>query len=120
MLFVGVFTTKHFGLSGFMVTWISWEIVQTVFVLKLNSKLFPAELAVTHRPFVRLVLFLMIAFGLAVWPARHEATWSLPAVVGLSAVSVAILSVAAYYTFGLEAIRSILAVRLHRRATAKP
>ena len=118
MLLVGVFTTKFFGLTGFMVTWIAWEIVQTIYVLRLNSKLFPPELAVTHLPFVRLVIFLVAAFGAVLWPALHEGNWSLPAVVALSAGSVAVLGVAAYYTFGLEALRSILRARLQRRAAA--
>ena len=116
MLFVGIFTTKYFGLPGFMVTWITWEIVQTAFVLKLNSRLFPAELAVTHWPLVRLVVFLIVAFGLVTWPALHEAAWSLSAVVGFTAVSVAGMGIAAYYAFGLEAIRDILVGRLRRRA----
>ena len=118
MLFVGIFTTKHFGLTGFMVTWITWEVLQTAYVLKLNSKLFPEELAVTHRPFLRLVFFLIGAFGIIVWPALHEASWSLPAVVGFSAISVLVLAIAAYYAFGLEAIRDILMTRLRRRAVA--
>ena len=118
MLFVGIFTTKFFGLTGFMITWITWEILQTAYVLKLNSRLFPAELAVTHRPFLRLVVFLVVAFGLVTWPAMHEGSWSLPAVVGFSAGSVAVLGVAAYYTFGLEAIQEILIGRLRKRALA--
>ena len=116
MLFAGVFTTKFFGLTGFMVTWIAWEIIQTVYVLKLNSRLFPAELAVSHRPFVRLVVFLVVAFGAAIWPAVHEAHWPLTAVVGFSAVSVVVLGGAAYYAFGLEAIREVVSTRLRRRA----
>jgi O-antigen/teichoic acid export membrane protein len=118
MLFVGIFTTKYFGLTGFMITWIAWEIIQTAFVLKLNSKLFPPEMAVSHQPIVRLVLFLMVAFGLAIWPAKHEVAWSLPAVVGFTAASSALLGVAAYYVFGLEAIRSILIDRLRRRSAS--
>ena len=116
MLFAGIFTTKFFGLPGFMVTWITWEVIQTVFVLQLNSRLFPKELAVTHRPFIRLVLFLVVAFGLVVWPAMHQASWSLPAVVGFALVSVAVMAIAAYYVFGLEAIREILLSRLRKRA----
>lgn len=115
MLFAGVFTTKIFGLTGFMVTWIAWEIMQTIYVLTLNNKLFPAELGVTHRPFARLVVFLLVAFGLATWPALHEANWPLVAVVAVSAGVALALGIAAYFVFGLGAIRDVLAVRVRRR-----
>lgn len=47
MLSVSVFTLRAFGLPGFMVTWIVWEIIQTVLVVRLNDKLFPKELGIT-------------------------------------------------------------------------
>ena len=116
MLLVAIPAMHWFGLTGFMVTWITWEMIQTIYVLTLNSTLFPPEMHVTHLPFVRLVVFMTVAFALVSWPAYQERVWSLPAVVGFSVAVVAVLAGAAYYVFGINRIKDIVLSRIRRRA----
>ena len=119
MLVVSLATMRFFGLTGFIVTWLIWEIVQTRFVLGLNARLFPKDLGITSGPMVRLSVFMSLAFALSVWPAYHDATWSLPAVVGFAIAFTGILGIAAYYVFGLEELRGLLAARLRGRFALK-
>jgi O-antigen/teichoic acid export membrane protein len=119
MLIVCLSTVKSFGLPGFMVTWIAWEIIQTGIVLKLNRKLFPAEMGFSIAPILRLSMFMIAAFGLAVWPAYKEANWPLGAGVGFALLATAVLAVAAYFTFGIGEIRGIVEARLRRRFAAE-
>lgn len=115
MLLVSLGTMHFFGLSGFIVTWLVWEMIQTRFVLGLNAKLFPEEHKVSTEPMVRLTIFMTIAFALSIWPAFHEAKWPLPAVVGCAVSFTGILGVAAYYVFGLDELRGLLAKRFKNR-----
>ena len=118
MLTVSIFTLRAFGLPGFMVTWIVWEIIQTVFVVGLNGKLFPAEFRITAKPLVRLAVFMTIAFALTAWPAYLERHWSLPLVVGASLLTIGILGGAAYFVFQMAEIREIVEGRFRRRREA--
>ena len=115
MLIASVFALKAFGLPGFMVCWITWEIIQTVFVLRLNAKLFPAELHVSMDPLKRLALFMTVAFAIAAVPAYRGMGWSLPVVVAVALLVTAALGVAAYFVFGLGEVREILESRIRRR-----
>ena len=115
MLTASVFALKAFGLPGFMVCWIVWEIIQTVFVLKLNVKLFPAEMHVSMDPLRRLAIFMTVAFALALFPAYRGIGWSLPVVVAVAVLVTALLGTAAYFVFGLGEIRELIEARIRRR-----
>ena len=118
MLLVSVFTLKAYGLTGFMVTWITWEIIQTAFVLHLNARLFPEDTNISMAPLRRLTVFMTIAFGLAIWPAYRGAQWPLPVVVAVSFAFAVLLSIPAYFCFGLKDVRAILESRIRRRSVS--
>ena len=119
MLLVSTMTMSYFGLTGFMVTWIVWETIQTAFVLQLNTRLFPNHLKVSMKPVLHLCFFMAIAFALAIWPASHSAKWSLPIITLIALSLTLILGAAAYAVFGLGEVRSLLEARLRRRFTAR-
>jgi hypothetical protein len=108
MLFVSIFTMKTFGLPGFMVTWIAWEVIQTTFVVRLNVKLFPSEVKVSMEPLVRLAIFMGLAFALAAWPAYHELNWPLPIAVAVALTVIAVLGGTAYFAFGLGEVHTLV------------
>ncbi len=115
MLAVAIPVTKSFGLSGFMVTWILWEMIQTGIVLRLNLGLFPPDLKVSFRPTLRLFAFMIPAFAVAAWPAYREATWPLYTVAVVALAVTTLLGVAAYFIFGLDEIREIVSARMRLR-----
>ena len=115
MLALSIPALKMFGLPGFMLTWIVWEIIQTIFVLRLNVKLFPAELQISLEPLRRLSIFMFLAFAAAAIPAYEGVRWSLPVVVVVALVTSGLLGLAAYFVFGLDEIRLIVLARISRR-----
>ena len=119
MLAVSVVAMKWAGITGFLVTWLTWEIIQTGFVLRLNDRLFPEEYRISVRPIVRLVFFMAIAFTLSIYPVYREASWDLGWVVGCSVVVTGILGMAAYSVFDVDEIRSLLLLRYRKRMSAR-
>jgi O-antigen/teichoic acid export membrane protein len=115
MLLVSAFAMHFFGLSGFILTWLAWEIVLTAFVLRLNDGLFPPEHTITIKPVVRLAIFMSIAFVVSGALAFREATWPLDFVVLTAACTTVLFGIAAYFVFGVAEIRTLLAARLKRR-----
>ncbi len=119
MLIVSLGTMHFFGLAGFIVTWLIWEMIQTRFVLNLNHKLFPDGHSITAEPVTRLTIFMAIAFGLCIYPAYREASWGLGWTV-LSAVAITgVFAVAAYYVFQMDELRLLLMARFRNRLALK-
>lgn len=119
MLLVSLPVMQWFGLTGFMVVWIAWEIIQTAFVLRLNSRLFPADTGFSAKPVIRLSLFMVVAFAIAVFPAYQSTKWSLSIDVLVAVGFTGILAGASYFTFGLSELRGLLIAKWQRRfATA--
>ena len=115
MLIAALAPIHYFGLMGYMVTWLVWEIIQTGMVLRLNERLFPAEYRVETGPLIKLAIFTVVAFIAASYPAFLEQRLSLPAGIGLAAVVVLVLGAAAYRVFGLHDIATMLRSRMKAR-----
>jgi O-antigen/teichoic acid export membrane protein len=119
MLAFSVLTMKFFGLSGFILTWLVWEMIQTRFVLRLNGRLFPKEHQITTAPLLRLSLFMTTAFTIAVYPAYREVHWPLLWTVACACGVTGMLAVAAYYVFCVDEIRRLLTARIRNRFALK-
>jgi O-antigen/teichoic acid export membrane protein len=115
MLTVSLLTMKIYGLLGFTVTWLVWEIIQTAFVLGLNAKLFPEKFKVTMKPVARLTAFMVAAFALSIYPVYKMAFWGLGWTVVCAAVFTSVIGLAAYTVFGVDEVRSILVSRFRQR-----
>lgn len=115
MLLISVFVMHFFGLPGFMITWLAWEIILTAFVLRLNHDLFPPGYSVSVRPVVHLAIFMSVAFVFSGILAFRETSWPLDVVVVVAACATALFGIAAYFVFGVGEIRTLLTARLKRR-----
>jgi O-antigen/teichoic acid export membrane protein len=115
MLLISGFVMHFFGLPGFMVTWLTWEIMLTAFILRLNNGLFPPEYSVTIRPVVHLAIFMSIAFAISGVLAFREVLWPLDIVVAVAVCTTVLFGIAAYFVFGVGEIRTLLTARLKRR-----
>lgn len=119
MLLAALLPIRFFGLPGYLVTWLVWEIVQTGMILRLNERLFPAEYRVEARPLIKLAIFTPLAFAAAAYPAILEQRLSLVAGVGLAIGVVLVLGGIAYKVFGLDEVVERFRSRMGRRtATA--
>jgi O-antigen/teichoic acid export membrane protein len=120
MLLVGAFLMKPFGIFGLMFAWLAAEIAQTVYILRLNVQLFPADMAISMAPVARLVAVLLVAFSLAVWPVFAAVDWPLPTVAAAAAAVTLIISVGSYYAFGLDEVRALLLSKIRQQFSPRP
>jgi O-antigen/teichoic acid export membrane protein len=120
MLLVAAFLMKPFGIFGFMLTWLVAELAQTAYILKLNVQLFPADMAISMLPVVRLVAVLTVAFGLAAWPVFESTEWPLTAVVGVAVLLMLVISAGSYLAFGLDEVRVLLTSKIRQRFAPRP
>jgi O-antigen/teichoic acid export membrane protein len=119
MLLIAAFLMKPLGIFGFMLSWLAAEIAQTIYILRLNVQLFPADMTISMAPVVRLVAVLAIAFGLAAWPVFAAVEWPLPTVVTAAVLLMALISAGSYYAFGLDEVRSLLLSKIRQRLSPR-
>jgi O-antigen/teichoic acid export membrane protein len=115
MTVFSVFATRHFGVVGFMLTWLLTECLLTVLIVRMNFKLFPAGYEIQIKPMLRLVTILAIAFGAASWPAYRAVNEPILVTLGIAAAFVSILSSISYYIFSVGEVRSAMMARLRKR-----
>ncbi|WP_419804601.1 lipopolysaccharide biosynthesis protein [Terriglobus sp.] len=115
MLGVSVPVMHRFGLPGFILTWLVWEIIQTAGVVRLNTRLFPAEHRFGKHLLWRFCGFIVAAFAAVAWPALREAHWSLPFGVASACLISCLLAAAAWPTFQMTELLRVLRERIHRR-----
>lgn len=117
MLLVSIPVMHRFGLTGFILTWLVWEIIQTAGVVRLNKRLFPADYRFDTHLLLRFCGFIAVAFAAVAVPALHEASWSLPTGVAAAIAISATLAIFAYFVFQIDEIRKLLVIRYRRRNT---
>jgi len=120
MLVVSAFLLNPFGILGFMYAWLIAEIVQTIYILRLNVQLFPAGIKISLAPILRLVAVLVITFGIAAWPAFASVQWPLTTVVAVAVSVTLLVSFGSYYVFGLDDVRSLLINKIKQRLEPPP
>jgi O-antigen/teichoic acid export membrane protein len=119
MLLISAFVMKPFGILGFMFTWLAAELAQTIYIMRLNVQLFPADMTISMAPVARLAAVLVVAFGLAAWPVFASVQWPLTAVVGAAVVVMLIVTAGSYFAFGLDEVRSLLVTKVRQRLVPK-
>ena len=115
MLAIAIPVMHRFGLPGFILTWLTWEVVQTAGVIRLNTRLFPAEHQVSKGLLWRFCGFIVVAFTAVAWPALREAQWSLPVGVAGAVITSLLLAAAAWPTFKMTELVQLLRERMQRR-----
>jgi O-antigen/teichoic acid export membrane protein len=118
MLTISVFTMRAWGVAGFIVTWLVWEILQTAYVVHLNHKLFPVDAKIDNSLLQRFNIFIIAAFAITAFPAILSAHWPLPLSVAVALSTTLLLAVAAYFTFRMDDLR-VLLMRRFRPASAE-
>jgi O-antigen/teichoic acid export membrane protein len=113
-------TMRYFGVEGFMYAWLAAEIAQTVAILNMNRKLFPAGDGVNVGPIWRLVAVMALVFAGAAYPAFHAMQQSLIVVVVVAAVYSMATALVCYKVFGVSEVAKVVLRRWQVRATAAP
>jgi hypothetical protein len=120
MLLVSAFLLRSFGIFGFMLMWLTAEIAQTIYILRLNVRLFPPGMKISMAPVLRLIAVLVVAFGIAAWPAFASVQWPLAIVVAVAISVTLLVSLGSYYAFELDDVRSLLLSRIKQRFAPPP
>jgi len=117
---VAAFLLKPFGIFGLMLTWLIAEIVQTIYILRLNVQLFSPAIKISLAPILRLIAVLVVAFGIAAWPAFASVHWPLTTVVAVAVSVTLLVSLGSYYAFGLDDVRALLLLKIKQRFAPPP
>jgi O-antigen/teichoic acid export membrane protein len=115
MLVISGFLIKPFGVLSLTFVWLAAEVAQTIYILRLNVRLFPREVKISSGPVVRLFMGLAVAFAIAAYPAYASVHWPLSKVVAVAVTCTLLMSAASYYLFGLNEVRHVFQSRIRRR-----
>lgn len=115
MLGVSVVAMKFYGLTGFLLTWLGWEILQTGIVVRLNGQIFPDDHRLDTAMLYRFLWMLVLSFAAVALPVRAEAQWPLWESVAVALLAVAVLSGVSYVLFQLDELRALLWSRFRNR-----
>jgi O-antigen/teichoic acid export membrane protein len=118
MIIVAALTLKLWGVNAFVIAWFAAELAITVYVILQNRKLFPVEFRPSLAPLPRIAIVLVLAFAAAVWPAWHDAGWSLGRICAAAASAAITLAVVGYIVFGLKEVEAVFVSRMRRRFAA--
>lgn len=120
MLVVSAVLLKPFGIEGLMAVWGMTEIALVIYILHLNTRLFPAEAGISAAPVFKLAAVFAAALALAAYPCWHSIDWPLPTVVSVAVLTTVMLAVVSYFAFDLSEVLELLQARFRRRmAVAK-
>jgi hypothetical protein len=112
MLLLSIPAMLWLGLPGMLITWGATELVQLVYLLQLNRRLFGREAELNYRLVGILMLFLVAGGVACIWPVFHIAAMSLLN-QALVASAVTLISLAlSYWIFGVDEVRTLLWQRL--------
>jgi hypothetical protein len=120
MLVVAALLMQPFGILGFMWAWLAAELAQTIYILRLNVQMFPADMKISMGPVGRLLAVLLIAFGLAAWPVFEGVNWSPTATAGVAVSLMLFIVLGSYFAFGLGEVKALLLARIRQRVARKP
>jgi O-antigen/teichoic acid export membrane protein len=120
MLLVAFVLMRPLGILGLMLAWLGAEVAQTIYILRLNVQLFPADVTISMVPVVRLLAVLTVAFGLAAWPVFASVEWPLAIVVGTAVLLMLTISIGSYFAFGLDEVRFLLVSKIRHRMSPRP
>lgn len=112
---ISVLTIRRFGLSGFLSVWLITELVQTLVIMRLNSKLFEAHERLKHHYAVRLMILAIsgLGAGAAVIHVTLGSSYLYQAAAG-SLVAVPVI-LCAFLIFGLRDLSSAMKHKLLAR-----
>ncbi len=118
MSLVAIPMMQHFGLQGFVATWLAFEIGQLFYLLHLNDKLFFGNARLNHRPVTQLFLILTACTIAFVWPVYHVASFNYGLQVLFSVGATAIIGALCYWLFQVDEVREMLWCKLAGRFPA--
>jgi O-antigen/teichoic acid export membrane protein len=116
MVLLSVPMIHRFGISGFLALWLTTEVIQVVYVLRLNRRFFEHAAQLNLNPVYRLGTLLVGAMAGCAWLAFASSTRSLFETAALTIIGITVLGAIAYFLFKLNEMSATVFARLLRRA----
>jgi O-antigen/teichoic acid export membrane protein len=108
MLLLSIPAMIWLGLTGLLIVWAATELVQLLYLLQLNRKLFGREARLNYRLIGVLMLFLVVGGLASIWPVFHIASMSLLRQVLLASTVTCVAFAVSYWIFGVDEVRTLL------------
>lgn len=105
-----------FGVTGFLIPWFVAEVVQVLFILKFNRRLFVAVDALDFSPVYKLFALMGTATSIGAWFAIHAQERSILQCALIATVFAVALTCISYPLFQLGDVRDYLRQRLALRS----
>jgi len=115
MIAVAVPCIRTFGTIGFLVPWFITEVVQVLYILRFNQRLFVDISELDFSPVYKLFALMSVAVSLAGWFALHAQQRSLVQTAVTAVVFVAILAGVSYPIFQVGEVKDYLRDRMALR-----
>ena len=108
MSLISVPMMQRFGLQGFLMTWLVFEVGQLFYLLHLNDKLFLGHAKLNHAPVVQLMLVLTACTIAFYWPVYHIGSYSYVLQGVFAVAATAIVGGICYWLFQVDEVREML------------
>ncbi|WP_150133097.1 lipopolysaccharide biosynthesis protein [Acidisarcina polymorpha] len=118
VLLVSAITMRYFGVLGFMIAWLVAETAQTIAIVRMNKKMFPADYGITAKPILRLTGVLSIVFAGAVYPAFQAPQESLPIILIVAVLYTLATALLCYWVFGVSEVTQLVLGRWRHKSVA--
>jgi O-antigen/teichoic acid export membrane protein len=107
---------RFFGSMGFLVPWLITEVVQVIFIVRLNQRLFATVLPLEFTPLYKLFAFMGVATLPGAWFAIHATETPLLRTAMTALIFVVILGSISYPLFELNEVKIYLRDRSAMRS----
>ena len=105
----------YFGIRGFLAVWLVTEIVQILYILKLNQRLFKDFYAVEMTPLYKIGGVMSLGMAACWWITNLLHVQPVIVQLALAAAFAIVLLAAEYPVFGLGQLKDSLALRFSRK-----
>jgi O-antigen/teichoic acid export membrane protein len=115
MVVVSFGTIRYFGVTGFLWTWLTVEILQTVLLVKLNEKLFAHIEKIDTIYITRLAAICIVGLLLAFAALTRTSMLPLITQTAIATISGLLIAVAAWHLFRVKEVYSSMLGRFTKR-----
>jgi O-antigen/teichoic acid export membrane protein len=112
MIGISIPMTIHFGIHGFMYTWLTSEATQMALLYFENKKLFNSDSSITMLPVFKLALVFALAMPPSWWLVDYLRGHSLILQASLALAATMVLFFVSYWVFGLYHVQQRIFSRL--------
>lgn len=110
---------RHFGVQGYLLTWLVSEILQLFYLLRLNDQLFAGRAILDHKPVYHMLAVMAVCMSALFWPVLHIRSTPYFWQGVLAASTAVVLTGFCYWIFQVDELRNLLWSKFAARLPVK-